>query len=91
MSQYALMEVQRLLEARLRSMRATTGGGGGGGGGGEVDGGAGGRCGKVYDHMDDEGMYREDDRCDRDVAIAMREVFLEVDRALLDEDDIEAS
>jgi hypothetical protein len=88
-SQYALMEVHRLLEARLRSMRATVGGGCGGGG--EVDGGVWGRCGKVYDLLDDEGKYGEDDRCDRDVAIAMRDVFLEVDRALLDEDDIEVS
>ena len=101
-SQYALVEVQRLLEARLRSMMMattiTTTATGGNGSGGSRDGGGigvsdGGRGG-VWDIEAEGGKDEkdgEDDEGCHAVAAAMTEVFLEVDRGLLDEDDIEAS
>jgi hypothetical protein len=99
-SQYALVEVQRLLEARLKSMmmaKTIISGGVGDGVGGD---GGHRRCGGVWDiEAEDgkDGKDGEDDEDDEDdegcdaVAAAMTEVFLQVNRGLLNEEDIEVS
>ena len=93
-SQYALVEVQRLLEARLKSMmmaKTIISGGVGDGVGGD---GGHRRCGGVWDIEAEDGKDGEDDEddegCDA-VAAAMTEVFLQVNRGLLNEEDIEVS